>query len=129
MATRLEVSQVAGVLQQLVIRQSNKCGICGNSFTVWDIAVLDHDHKTGFIRGALHNSCNGTEGRVKVLAQRGHKGVSSADYVIGLGKYLEKHKTPQYNFIHPKHTPEEKKKEIRNKKARETRAKLKAKKV
>jgi hypothetical protein len=75
----------------------------------------------------LHNSCNGAEGRVKTKANLGHKGVSAYDYLIGLGRYLELHKTPQVNLIHPTHMTEEAKRLLRNKKAREARAKKKAK--
>ena len=90
--------------------------------------MLDHDHDTGVIRGALHNSCNGTEGKVKKLAQRGHKGVPPLEYVVGLGKYLEHHKTPRVPYLHPTHLTEDEKREQRNKKAREARARKKAKK-
>lgn len=126
MARQLKPSEVKGVLDQLVKRQGNKCAVCGKPFTARDRAVLDHCHDTGFIRGALHNSCNGAEGRVKTKAHLGHKGVSSADYIIGLGKYLEKHQKPQFNLIHPTHMTEEQKRLQRNKKARAARARKKA---
>ena len=127
MAKQIKVSQVASVLSQLKARQKNKCGICGQPFTKWDPACLDHNHKTGYIRGALHRSCNGIEGRVKKLAQRGHKGVGTDTYVIGLGKYLDHHSQPRINLIHPDHQDENTKRLARNKKAREARAKKKAK--
>lgn len=118
-------SQVAGVLQQLVVRQGKKCAVCNESFKSYDPPVLDHNHKTGYIRGALHRSCNGAEGKVKVKAYRGHKGVDTDTFLIGLGKYLEKHKTPQVNYIHPDHMTEDQKRLARNKKAREARARKK----
>ena len=121
--TRLKTTQLAGVLVQLVKKQGGKCAICGHPFTQRDIAVADHDHRTGFIRGALHNSCNGIEGRVKKLAQRGHKGITAEKYVIGLGKYIETHSKPKYNYIHPSHKTEDEKRLERNKKARLARAK------
>lgn len=127
MIRQLKTSEVASVLQQLVKKQDMKCGICGQFFTKRDYAVLDHNHDTGFIRGAIHNSCNGTEGKIKVRAQFGHSGVSAEDYVIGLGKYLEHHKTPRWNFLHPTHLSTEDKRVIRNSKARAARAKAKAK--
>ena len=123
--TKLKTTQVAGVLAQVIKKQGGKCAICGHPFTQRDVPVLDHCHDKGFIRGALHNSCNGIEGRVKKLAQRGHTGITSAKYVIGLGKYLETHQTPKYNYIHPSHKTEDEKRIDRNKKAREKRAKAK----
>ena len=59
------------------------------------------------------------------MAQRGHKGITSAKYVIGLGKYLDNHKTPKYNYLHPSHKTEDEKRLERNKKARLKRAKAK----
>ena len=122
MARQLKPSEVASVLAQLVKKQKNRCAVCGQPFTAKDRPVLDHCHDTGFIRGALHNSCNGAEGRVKTKARLGHKGVSTADYIIGLGKYLEQHKTPQYKLIHPTHKSEDQKRLERNAKARKLRA-------
>ena len=121
--TRLKTTQVAGVLSQVMKKQGGKCAICGHPFTQRDVPVLDHCHTKGYIRGALHNSCNGIEGRVKKLAQRGHTGISAEKYVIGLGKYLDEHTTPKYNYIHPSHKTEDEKRLARNKKARAVRAK------
>ena len=126
LARQLKPSEVKGVLDQLVKKQSNKCGVCAKPFTPRDRAVLDHCHDTGFIRGALHNSCNGAEGRVKTKAYLGHKGVNAADYIIGLGKYLEKHSKPQYNLIHPTHMTDEQKRLQRNAKTRAARARKQA---
>ena len=126
MARQLKPSEVKGVLEQLVKRQCKLCAVCGKPFTPRDRAVLDHCHTTGFIRGALHNSCNGAEGRVKSKAHLGHKGVSSPDFVIGLGKYLEKHQTPQFNLIYPTHMTEDQKRLQRNAKAKAARARKKA---
>ena len=125
MAKQIKPNQVASVLDQLVKRQGNKCAICGKPFTRADRPVLDHCHTTGFIRAALHNSCNGAEGRVKTKAQLGHKGVKAYDYLIGLGKYLERHSTPQINLIHPSHMSQEQKRLQRNAEARAKRAKSK----
>jgi len=124
---QLKSNQVASVLDQLVKRQGNKCAICGKPFTKVDKPVLDHCHYTGFIREAVHNSCNGAEGRVKTKAQLGHKGVHAYDYLIGLGEYLSKHSKPQINLIHPTHMTPEQKRIQRNAKARAVRAKKKVK--
>lgn len=127
MVRQITVSQVAGVLQQLVVRQARQCAICSKPFTQRDYAVLDHDHDSGYIRGAIHNSCNGAEGRVKTKAYLGHKGVSAYTYLIGLGKYLEHHSMPKVNLIHPSHMTEEQKRVARNNKAKIARAKAKTK--
>lgn len=125
MAVKLTATQVPVVLKQLVAKQESRCAICGYHFTPRDSAVLDHNHDSGFIRGAVHRSCNGAEGRIKTKAHLGHKGVPPYEYLIGLGKYLELHKTPKYNFLHPTHKTELEKREQRNAKARASRAKKK----
>ena len=38
--------------------QDGKCAICGNSFTKPSDAQVDHDHRTGKIRGLLCHKCN-----------------------------------------------------------------------
>lgn len=115
---RLSTSQVPDVTRQLVRMQGGKCGVCGLPFTKRDGPVCDHDHDTGIIRGAIHRSCNGAEGRVKSKAKMGHTGVAPADFIIGLGKYLEKHKKPQTKLIYPSHRTDEEKRLERNRKAR-----------
>lgn len=126
LARQLKPSEVKGVLDQLVAKQGKKCGVCGLPFTPRDRPVLDHCHTTGYIRGALHNSCNGAEGRVKSKANLGHKGVSAHDYIVGLGKYLELNAKPRFNLIHPTHMTADQQRLQRNAKAKAARARKKA---
>lgn len=114
--------EVAILTSKLRTQQQNKCAICGHHFTVSDGSVLDHDHDTGLVRGVIHRSCNGAEGKVKTQAKRSHKGVKPADFVVQLGKYLEHHKVPRVHYIHPTHKSEQEKRLERNAKARKRRA-------
>ena len=123
MARRITKDEVKDITLKIAAKQGGVCAICGKKFTRWDIPVLDHDHDTGFIRGVLHNSCNGTEGKVKTQAHRSHKGVKAYDYLISLGEYLKKHSEPQYQILHHTHQTEAEKKAERNRKARAARAK------
>lgn len=124
----LKVGEVASVRMQILNKQGNVCAICSSPLKqgAKDCPTLDHNHETGFIRGVLHNSCNGIEGKIMVLAKRGHKGVSATDYIIGLGKYLETHTKPKWAYLHPQHKTPRQKKDAINKKQRELRAKKKA---
>lgn len=122
---RIGVSEVPVVRERIKKSQGDKCAICGQPFTKRDIPVLDHDHDTGIIRGVLHASCNGAEGKIKIKAMRGHAGVSAYLYLIGLGKYLARHEMNRTHLIHPTHLTEAEKREKRNKKARLARARKK----
>ena len=44
--------------ENLLKRQDNKCAICGKEFNESNVPHVDHDHKTGKIRGFLCNNCN-----------------------------------------------------------------------
>lgn len=126
MARQLRPSEVKSVCDQLVKKQGNKCAVCNKPFTPRDRAVLDHCHTTGYIRGALHNSCNGAEGRVRTKANLGHKGVSATQYLVGLGKFLDNPPALKFNLIHPTHMTEDQKRLQRNAKAKAARARKKA---
>lgn len=41
---------------KLVEKFGNVCGVCGDEFT--ETPRVDHDHKTGAVRGLLHRNCN-----------------------------------------------------------------------
>lgn len=51
-------------VEDLVEWQHRQCAICRRKFTPSRLAYLDHEHKTGEIRGALCNRCNGLLGVV-----------------------------------------------------------------
>lgn len=69
---------------RLVVEQNDKCKLCGTSekgrserFRTWNI---DHDHKTGAVRGLLCHRCNIAIGYYEALLDE--VGID------GLGKYL-----------------------------------------
>ena len=49
----ITIQEVLNMLQA----QGNKCAICGKPLTIND-ACIDHDHKTGKVRGILCRECN-----------------------------------------------------------------------
>ena len=83
--------------------------------------MLDHDHATGAVRGALHRGCNALLGKVENNYKR--YGVKSvAAFGAGLGQYLGKHITNVTGLLHPTHKTEDEKRLARNAKARKARA-------
>ena len=43
---------------ELNLKKSTKCHICGKTYTGEDVKVRDHCHITGLYRGSAHNDCN-----------------------------------------------------------------------
>ena len=75
------------------------CPLCGQKFKDETDAVLDHDHGTGFICGALHDSCNRHLGFIEGVAK-----YSSVDEVADrVVKYVRWHKDSPSNTVHPRH--------------------------
>jgi len=50
-------------LKQLGL-QDQCCALCGDHIDIEE-AVLDHDHRSGLIRGVLHRGCNSLIGKIE----------------------------------------------------------------
>ncbi len=121
--TKTKQADLPKIKRELIAKQNGLCPICKQNIT--SVAskniVIDHDHKTGIIRAALHRGCNGTEGKVYRVVQMWGK----ASTLSGVIKVLENliafwklHRTPQTNYIYYSHkTPAEKRLAV-NKKRR-----------
>lgn len=107
----------------LISKQKGICPICGKDITrvASSNIVVDHDHKTGIIRAALHKGCNGAEGKIYKTVQMWGK-ASTLEGVIGvlenLIKFWRKHKTPQTDYIYYTHKTASEKRLAVNKKRR-----------
>lgn len=123
MPARLKTTEVASVRNRLLQDQGGRCALCGLPCSAAQ-AVLDHDHSTGAVRATLHRGCNALLGKVENNAAR--YGVQSvAAFGVGLGAYLNKHRINITDLLHPSHKTDEEKRLLRNKRAREARAKKK----
>lgn len=70
---------------KLYVKQKGKCAICGIEETNLKRSLrLDHDHRTGKIRGFLCDRCNVVLGMC----------VDSTEIFISMISYLEEHKCP-----------------------------------
>ena len=111
------------IKKELVRRQLGKCPITGRdlrSMTSVNV-VIDHNHKSGVIRAALPRAINGLEGKVKNLLIRWGGCKTDGEIIAMLRKladYLEFHRTPQTNWIHPEHLSPAESRAKKNKKAR-----------
>lgn len=123
-------SMRAWAARHLKTVQMNLCPLCGEfiDLRIKGEGVIDHNHKTGEIRGVLHRSCNAAEGKVTNAAARW--GCKSTDvglvveYLKSVARYLV---APGAGVVYPMHKTEDDKRDTRNKKAREARAAAKAK--
>ena len=117
-------------VRQLKVHQGGLCGICRLpiDLSIKGEGVVDHDHKTGEIRGVLHRSCNAAEGKIfNAAAAWGAKSTvqdAVESYLINLLGYWRREHT---GFLYPMHKSADDKREARNKVARERRAEIKAK--
>lgn len=120
---RLTASRIPVVRGMMVAQQNNRCAICGLPFGLKapNDPVLDHDHKTGACRAAVHRGCNSLLGKVENNAKR--YGVHNIGaWGAGLGRYLMTHAINITGLLHPLHRTPEEKRIKRNAKARAARA-------
>lgn len=123
---RITNSQIPIVKASVLKKQGYVCPICSTALNVAG-AVLDHDHSTGLIRGALCRNCNGIEGKIKNLAVRGKRHSTKEDFVGRMILYWIHHKQDRTGLYHPLHKTDDEKRLVRNAKARKVRAAKKTK--
>lgn len=117
------------VVKHLKTVQGGLCPLCLKEIdlSIPKEGVVDHDHDTGRIRGVLHRSCNAAEGKAtNAIAQWGakaHDYPSILAYLKRLVAYLEAEPT---QFIYHSHKTPDERRDARNKKAREARARVRA---
>lgn len=105
---RLLNKEIKHTREQLVEAQGHSCALCGAPIKETDRVHLDHNHKTGAVRGALHGVCNLLLGKLENGLKRGIP--DPEGFMKGIGPYLEHHSENKTGLLHPTHlTPEEKK--------------------
>lgn len=88
MLVRLPASALKEYTRIMLMQQKHRCAICGKGLTEKDDAVVDHCHMSGALRGVLHRSCNGVEGKVLSAASSMTKGNGVAA-VITIGERIQ----------------------------------------
>ncbi|BAS69541.1 putative DNA endonuclease VII [Pectobacterium phage PPWS1] len=126
---KLARSQVRPTAMRLLQQQGGVCPLCGNpvDLTEKGALVLDHDHETGQVRGALHRSCNSAEGKVANAAGRwGAKSMRYDDIIPFLERLVVYLKQPAQDMLYPTFKTAEELRLARNAKERVRRAERKA---
>lgn len=115
--------------RHLKVEQGGLCPLCGKEIdlSIKGEGVIDHDHDTGQIRGVLHRSCNAAEGKAaNAIGQWGAKSKDYKDIITFMENLLKYLKSPATQYIYAMHKTPDEKRDLKNAKAREARAKAKA---
>jgi hypothetical protein len=101
---KLKYKDIALVRSELLEQQQYRCCLCGD--TIIDDPVLDHDHKSGRIRGVLHRGCNAMEGKIINNMPRSRMDIHRlTQFCENLVKYITQERD---DIIHPTYkTPRE----------------------
>lgn len=125
---RLKPKDVPRIKAALKKKQGNRCLLCRRNFD--DMAdkdaVLDHDHRTGLVRGVLCRNCNGMEGKIWNRANRAKQAMTVIEWTARLVKYWELYENDHTGLLHPTHKTEAEKKAALATAARLRRARNKA---
>ncbi|CAM0030031.1 endonuclease VII [Vibrio phage D529] len=120
------------ITKELIRRQNGKCPITKRDLRAMTSTnvVVDHDHKSGVIRAALPRAINGLEGKLVALCIRWGQCKTKGEVIQmlrGMADYLELHRVPQTEWLHPDHLSPAEARAKKNKKARARYAKSKEK--
>ncbi len=128
MTIKLKATQLPKVRQAIVTSQKRYCPLCLKRWTLkpTNDQCVDHDHKSGHIRGVLCRNCNHMEGKVRTASIRAKRDGSELAWLERLVAYLQKHESSPLPYIHPRHKSDDDKRLLRNKRARINRAKAKS---
>jgi hypothetical protein len=118
---RLKASEVAQYRATMLREQDGHCALCGDRIEAGEVAVLDHDHKTGHCRGVLHRGCNSMLG----VIENGRARYSLLGGRLGrmLGRVFNYiHAIHEHRPLHPTHRTADEKRVRTNKRAAARRA-------
>lgn len=115
---RLKAAALAAYRELELTAQGGLCALCGETIEPGK-AVLDHDHKTGQIRGVLHRGCNALEGNITNALPRN---LITPERLRAIFANWERYHNAPKDLLHPSHRTAEERK-IRAKKRAKTRKK------
>jgi hypothetical protein len=102
--TKIKPKDIKPLRQEILLEQHGLCAICQEHIDLEE-AVLDHCHKTGYIRAVLHRGCNAYIGHMENNLARNRITPSRlAKILANFNLYINSHRL----MLHPTHkTPEE----------------------
>ncbi len=97
---KIKAKDLSKVRLAILATQDFKCPLCRQPLhesSTKKKPTVDHDHRTGYIRGVLCVNCNGMEGKIWNLARRSAgKDNDPRLWLQRLIEYLEKHRSPRW---------------------------------
>ena len=123
MPIRLNARQLKEWREATWLAQDKRCAITGYTISPSE-AVADHDHSTGHLRGVLHRGVNALLGKCENNYRRYGLSIPMLRAMApAIADYIERDYSA--NVFYPSHRTEDEKRELRNKRARDARAKKK----
>lgn len=117
--SKLARQQVKEYRELTLKQQNNKCALCGLDLELKD-TVLDHNHKTGYIRGALHRFCNTYLGALENNIARNK---ITPNQLSGIMQNAISYMQSSHPILHPTYrSPEEKKQQAKIRAAKKRKA-------
>lgn len=103
--TKLKPKDIKPLREQILLEQHGRCAICHEA-VMPDEAVLDHCHKTGYIRAVLHRGCNAYIGHMENNLARNKITPARLQAIMdNFLTYINSHRL----YIHPTHKSKEEK--------------------
>lgn len=98
---KLKSTEVKPFREQQWLKQGHCCALCQEPVAITE-AVLDHDHKSGLLRGVLHRGCNSLLGKIENNMPRSRVDIGR---LANISKNLIKYLTadPISELLHPTH--------------------------
>ena len=101
---QISAREVSLYRKMYATKQGYKCAICSGSLA-GTVQCLDHDHKTGQLRGTLCGTCNRAEGKVlkaaTYLAKHNHLArINVVSWLIRMVKYIQYYDNNPTGILH-----------------------------
>jgi len=127
---KMKQKDIPEIRKMLINKQNGICPICGKNLTRTAAInqVIDHDHKTGYVRAVVHRGCNKVEGSVINTIMRWGKAGSMTAVIETCQRLIDfwkLHSTPQTDIIYYGHKTAAEKRAAYNAKRRRARANAK----
>jgi len=111
---RLKAAAIRAYRELELAAQGGLCALCGEAIEAGK-AVLDHDHKTGRIRGVLHRGCNALEGTITNALPRN---LITPERLSAIFANWDAYHSNPRDLLHPSHRTVEQRKIRARKQAR-----------